>query len=128
MGAVTLTDNAPDSPQIISLTGTGTEVELSRTNIKFGDQTKGTTSTSRKVTITNVSTSSMNITGVAIVGADAGDFAENTTCKATLAGGASCVIHVTFTPTATGARSASLSISDSGGGSPQTVALSGTGI
>jgi hypothetical protein len=35
---------------------------------------------------------------------------------------------VTFTPAATGARSASLLISDDGGGSPQAVALTGTGI
>jgi hypothetical protein len=34
---------------------------------------------------------------------------------------------VVFDPTANGARSASLSVTDNGGGSPQTVALSGTG-
>jgi hypothetical protein len=34
---------------------------------------------------------------------------------------------VTFTPSATGSRSASISITDSGGNSPQTVILAGTG-
>src|SRR5438552_18017189 len=35
---------------------------------------------------------------------------------------------VTFTPSARGARSATLAVSDNASGSPQTVALSGTGI
>jgi hypothetical protein len=35
---------------------------------------------------------------------------------------------VTFTPSATGVRSASVSIADNGGGSPQHVQLKGTGI
>ncbi|MBI5032264.1 MAG: hypothetical protein HZB51_17170 [Chloroflexi bacterium] len=42
--------------------------------------------------------------------------------------GASCTISVTFTPSAVGARSGTLIISDSaGGGSTQTVGLSGNG-
>jgi hypothetical protein len=36
-------------------------------------------------------------------------------------------ITVTFTPTATGTRSAWVAITDNGGGSPQHVALSGDG-
>jgi hypothetical protein len=34
---------------------------------------------------------------------------------------------VTFTPSAKGKRTASVAITDNGGGSPQLVALSGTG-
>jgi hypothetical protein len=41
--------------------------------------------------------------------------------------GLSCTISVTFTPSATGARSASVSVADTAPGSPQTVPLSGTG-
>jgi len=44
-----------------------------------------------------------------------------------VAAGSSCAISVTFTPSATGSRGASLMITDSATGSPQTVALSGTG-
>jgi hypothetical protein len=36
-------------------------------------------------------------------------------------------MKVVFKPTATGQRSAKLTISDDGGGSPQAVMLSGTG-
>jgi hypothetical protein len=41
--------------------------------------------------------------------------------------GGSCLIGVTFTPTATGSRSATLSIGDNAAGSPQLVNLAGTG-
>src|SRR5207248_11560613 len=41
--------------------------------------------------------------------------------------GANCSINVTFTPTALGARTGTLSVTDNAGGSPQTVALSGNG-
>jgi hypothetical protein len=34
---------------------------------------------------------------------------------------------VTFTPTATGTRSASVSVTDNAGSSPQTIPLTGTG-
>jgi hypothetical protein len=44
-----------------------------------------------------------------------------------VASGASCFIKVKFTPSATGSRSAAVSVSDNGGGSPQKVGLSGTG-
>jgi hypothetical protein len=47
--------------------------------------------------------------------------------QGTLAGGASCTINVLFTPTATGTRTATLNIVDNAAGSPQTVALTGTG-
>jgi hypothetical protein len=44
-----------------------------------------------------------------------------------VAAGANCTISVTFTPMASGTRTASLSITDNARGSPQKVSLSGTG-
>ena len=41
--------------------------------------------------------------------------------------GASCAVSVTFTPTAKGSRQANLTFNDSAPGSPQIVALVGTG-
>src|SRR5205823_787471 len=49
------------------------------------------------------------------------------TSPATLAAGANCSINVTFTPTASGAWTGTLSVTDNAGGSAQTVALSGNG-
>ena len=77
--------------------------------------------------MTNVGTSTLTISGITLAGTDAGDFTEKNTCGGTLGVGASCTVSVTFHPSATGARSAGLSISDNGGGSLQKLPLSGTG-
>jgi hypothetical protein len=50
-----------------------------------------------------------------------------TTCAQNLFAGKSCTISVTFSPTVTGARNATVQISDDAGGSPQTVPLTGVG-
>jgi hypothetical protein len=126
--AVSIADNAaPPNPQTVGLTGTGTEVKLVPTSLSFGSQKIGTTSAPKSVTMTNVGTSTLTISGISLTGANAGDFSQTHTCGGTLGAGASCTISVTFHPSATGARSAALSISDNGGGSPQKVPLSGTG-
>jgi hypothetical protein len=128
-GAVTIMDNASGSPQTAPLTGIGTVVELSTHSLNFGNQTVGTTSNPRAVKLTNVGTVALGLKSISIVGTNAGDFAQRTnTCGSSLGPGKSCVISLTFTPSASGARSATLSISDTGGGSPQKVTLAGTGI
>jgi hypothetical protein len=44
-----------------------------------------------------------------------------------VAGGANCTIHGHFTPAATGALTAAITITDNASGSPQSITLSGTG-
>jgi len=126
-GTVTITDNGPNSPQSFSLSGTGTVVKLSPTTLSFGNQPVGTTSAAKKITVTNAGSTTLTINGISLTGANPGDYGETTTCGSSLAAGANCSISVTFTPTATGSRTANVSVSDDGGGSPQTVSLSGTG-
>jgi hypothetical protein len=127
-GTITITDDAPGSPQTISLTGCGTVVKLSGIAVNFGNQKVGRTSAPATVTITNVSGQILTISSFSIAGSDGGDFTQTNTCASPLAGHASCKISLRFTPTRAGARSATLSISDNGGCSPQQVSLSGTGI
>jgi hypothetical protein len=64
-----------------------------------------------------------------ITGSNAGDFAvRGGTCAAALAAKASCTYIVTFTPGATGARTATLSVTASPDLlSPHNVSLSGAG-
>jgi trimeric autotransporter adhesin len=69
----------------------------------------------------------VSITGISFTGTNAADFAETNTCGTTVAAGASCFIQVTFTPSAKGNRTATLSVTDNGGASPQKVAVAGTG-
>jgi FG-GAP-like repeat/Abnormal spindle-like microcephaly-assoc'd, ASPM-SPD-2-Hydin len=126
-GKLSVTDDAKGSPQTVALSGTGTVVELSASSINFGDQKVGTKSAAVPVQLTNVGKTSLSISQIRITGADAGDFAETNNCGTSVPAGGSCTIKITFKPTAKGQRSANLSISDDGGGSPQIVALEGTG-
>jgi len=126
-GTLTVSDNASNSPTV-TLTGTG--VLAASTNVgslTFGSQALGTSSPPQTVVLTNNQTSSLTITSV---GSNLVDFGVISTCPispATLAAGGSCNAVVTFSPKATGARSGTLSFTDSANNSPQTVPLSGTG-
>jgi hypothetical protein len=128
-GSVTVNDNgAGNASQKITLSGTGTFASLSPSSLNFGSVNVGESSTPQNVTLTNVNTvASFSVNSITFTGNDPSDFSQTNNCGKSLAAGASCTITVTFTPQATGARTASLSVADGGGGSPQTVALSGTG-
>ena len=126
-GKLSVEDDAVGSPQTVTLAGTGTVVELSPEGLNFGDQKVGTKSTPVPVTLTNKGKTSLSISKIAITGNDPGDFTQKNNCGTSVPAGGQCKISVTFAPTAPGARSAMLSVSDDGGGSPQTVSLSGTG-
>src|SRR5438094_1748596 len=125
--AVSISDNAAGSPQKVTLSGIGTTAKLSPVSLTFSTQAIGTMSGAKKVTLTNVGTTSLNITGIAITGTNAGDFSQTHTCGSSLVVGSSCSISVTFKPTASVIRTAALSISDNAAGSPQKVTLSGIG-
>jgi hypothetical protein len=109
------------------LTGVGAAVCLSPTSLSFPSQSVGTGGTPQTVTLSNMGSGPVSIWQMALRGSNAADFSKSTTCGSTLAAGSSCGITVTFTPSATGTRSASLLISHAGGGSPQSVSLSGIG-
>jgi hypothetical protein len=126
-GSVSVGDNAAGSPQTLPLTGTGTYVQLSPASLIFGNQPVGTSGLSKKIALTNKGSVTVSIAKISIAGVDAGDFAQTNTCGKSLASGASCIITVTFTPTAKGKRTAAIAVSDNGGGTPQTAGLSGTG-
>src|SRR5580658_10436750 len=138
---VTYTSTGSETPQTttISLTGTATggtaTVTVTPSSLTFGAQAISTTSAPLSVMVTNTGTAAVNFAGFTTSGADAEDFSvplpsSGGGCSAagTLAAGASCTINVLFTPQAAGARTATLLIADSTTGSPQTVALSGTGV
>jgi Abnormal spindle-like microcephaly-assoc'd, ASPM-SPD-2-Hydin/Beta-propeller repeat len=124
---VSVADNAAGSPQTLSLTGTGTFVKLAPSSLNFGSVPVGQTSSAKAVTLTNGGTTALSITAIKFTGKNTGDFTETNTCGSSVAAHASCTISVTFKPAAKGSRSASLGVSDNGGGSPQLVAVSGTG-
>ncbi len=127
-GKISVYDNAAGSPQSVTLMGTGTVVTVSPSSLNFGSQTVGTTSAPQTVTVTNNSSTSITISSIKFSGGEPQDFAQTNTCGSSLAGNSSCTVSVTFTPHAKGALSSNLGVYDTGGGSPQTVPVSGTGM
>jgi len=108
--------------------GGGAVVSLSPTSLTWGKIVVGVTSSSKSVTLTNTGSSTLDLTSIAA----SGDFAiaagaKKTACGTTVAAGGNCVIKVTFTPTKTGVRTGTVTITDNASNSPQSVALSGTG-
>lgn len=126
-GKLSVTDDAKGSPQTTSLSGDGTVVELQPIGVNFGNQKVGTKSQPVPVTLTNVGTTTVNITKIEFVGTDAEDFSQTNNCGNSVPAGGSCTIKVRFQPKAQGHRAASLAIADDGGGSPQKVPVVGTG-
>ena len=98
-------------------------VTVSPASLTFAAQTIRLTSAAQSVTLKNGTANALTISSIAA----SGDFAQSNTCGTSLAASASCSIAVTFTPTAAGTRAGSLVVTDSGGGSPRTVTLTGTG-
>jgi hypothetical protein len=130
-GALTLTDNAPSSPQTVNLSGTGNgaTATLSASTMTFGNQPVGPNSASSgQVTLQNNGNTALSITSMTLGGSNPGDFSLGPPCGNSVAAGSSCAITVIFDATARGTRSATLSIVDNAADSPQTISITGTGI
>ena len=101
-------------------------IALSPSGLTFAPQLVNTTSAPQTITLDN-GDAPLTITSITISGNDAGDFAQTSDCGTAQPAGGKCTISVTFTPAASGIRTASISIVDSAPGSPHVVNLSGTG-
>jgi hypothetical protein len=124
-GMLTFIDSAPNSPQTVSLTGTGSApVTLSSSTLNWGTVTVGNTSLPRTVTLTNHGNSSLAFASIVTT---AGFAVSKNTCGASIAAGANCTVGVTFSPTATGVTTGTLIFTDTAANSPQTVGLTGSG-
>lgn len=128
---LTFTDTAPNSPQMVALTGTGTNgtapVTLTPNSLTFGPQTVGTTSAAQTVTVKNNGTGGLTFNSIAASGDYAVTNAGTCSVEGGLPSGGTCTVLVTFTPTTTGTRAGVLTITDSAANSPQTATLTGTG-
>ena len=104
-----------------------TPLSLSTASLGFRTQTVGATSGVQSVVLTNIGAVPLTLKSFTLKGTSPQDFLERTTCGSSLAAGASCKVNVRFSPTATGARMATLAISDSALTVPQIVTLLGMG-
>ncbi|MGA9508121.1 MAG: protease pro-enzyme activation domain-containing protein [Candidatus Sulfotelmatobacter sp.] len=116
-----------------TVVGSGPSAGYSPVSVTFGTKGVGKTTASKKVILTNVGNSTLNISTIIT----SGDFAlkaftatkKLTPCVngGTVAAGATCAIEVTFTPTQPGTRSGNVTFTDNASPSTQQVALSGFG-
>jgi uncharacterized repeat protein (TIGR01451 family) len=123
-----VTDNTVGSPQQVRLTGTVIDpvAQFNPTKLAFGTQSVGS-STTLPVQLTNTGQTPLNISNIAVAGANSGEFTEVNNCPAILSSTMSCTISVTFAPTVKGARTGTLTVTDNVSAGRSTVALSGTG-
>ena len=116
-----LPSTSPVLTQVVSA------ISLTPINLAFGAQSVGSRSAPQTVTVTNHGNMPVDLSSVKIVGANQTSFGiTSTTCGTTVPPNLSCTIALTFAPRARGQQAAALAISDSAGGSPQQVSLSGT--
>jgi hypothetical protein len=115
---------------IAQTTGAPPGVALSPSSLDFKDQVVGKASKPQRVTLTNTGGKPLYINSVTIINDDSDDFllGGDTCTGSTVAPGKSCVIDVSFTPSATGSRKSTLTITDNAVDSPQRVPLYGSGI
>ena len=133
--SLTFTDSAKDSPQTLSLSGTGVSsgpatLTLSASSLAFGNEQTGGVTDVQTVTVTNTSANTLNfiLGGIQLRGAQASSFYMSHNCGTSVAAGKSCTIRVRFHPLATIAYAATVDLLDNAAGSPQSISLSGTGV
>src|SRR5271154_5809980 len=93
---------------------------LSPSSNNFGSTPVGTGTAWFTFTLSNSGSSAASISNVAV----SGPFVVSSNCGSSVAANGSCPIYVYFYPTASGAASGTLTVTDS---ASQTAALSGTG-
>src|SRR6266487_2054344 len=131
---IAITDDAPDSPQSVQLSGTGSApsstkpaVTLTPSSVSFPTITEGTTSGPQTVTVTSSGAAALHISSVVLGGTNSSDFNMTNGCTATAyAVNATCSISVTFAPLATGPRAATVTLTDDAPDSPQVINIGGS--
>ncbi|WP_263416512.1 choice-of-anchor D domain-containing protein [Terriglobus albidus] len=122
-GTVAISDTA--GSQMVTLQGEGTNAGVTMTPsfLLFGAQVVNTVSMAQTVTAKNTGTTPLTLNPIAV----SNNFVESDQCPAVLPVGGSCLISVSFAPTATGSLYGSLQFSDASGQVSTVVALSGQG-
>jgi hypothetical protein len=97
-------------------------VSASPGSLNFGAVATGSTSSAQTVTVSNPQNSAAAVSSIATTG----DFSQTNTCGSSIPANGSCSVSVTFSPSAGGSRTGTLTVN--AGGTTSTVSLSGTGV
>ena len=125
-GLLTVYGNVAGGQATASLSGVGTApaaIMLTPAALMYGPQTIGSSSAAQNIAVSNTGGSLATIQVPAL----SGDFKVSAnSCATTLAPGVGCTLSIEFVPTASGARTGTLTVTDSAGS--QSAQLSGTGV
>jgi Abnormal spindle-like microcephaly-assoc'd, ASPM-SPD-2-Hydin len=134
--SISISDNAPQSPQTVALAGSVTvaTVSVSPATISFGSQVVGGTSSPVAVSVKNTGQGALTVSGASVT--DTTDFTLKNNCTGAIPAGGTCTVQITFAPAApvtgaqcgstSGAKTATLTLSDNATDSPQSVTMNGT--
>lgn len=120
-GVLTINDSDISSPQLVNLSGVGSNIGVSMNSLypglKFAQQALGVPSNPLNVTLTNKGTTPITISNLQMVG----DFSQTNKCNNQIPVGGRCIISVKFTPTETDYRYGALVVYSNDPGSPHTI-------
>lgn len=122
-----VTSNDPNSPDCVVLTGTGQgAVLLSPPSITMANTYTTKTSATAVLNYTNQSGVTITISSISFSTGDAAIFSTTNDCGGSVLTGVTCHVNITFTPTSNGTKTTNLIITDSAGGSPRTIVVTGS--
>jgi hypothetical protein len=105
----------------------GYVLQVEPTSLSFPATPVSSPSGSQTVYLENSGSAAITLGAISVTGANAGDFSASSSYGGSLAGGTSCMVTVTMSPSAAEARDAYLSVASSSPDSPQYVSLTGSG-
>jgi hypothetical protein len=127
-GSISIASNAQNSSTAVSLSGTGVAssyaMSLSPANVTFGNVNVGSSAT-QSVTLSNTGNSGITISQISASGN--GISVSGLAAGSTIAPSQNVALSLTYKPTASGASTGSLSVTNSQGGSVSE-AVTGTGV
>jgi hypothetical protein len=132
-GTISITDNAPASPQTISLGGTSVAptppapaLIVTPNPVNFPTITQGTIGNTIVATVKNTGTAALNIASATVGGNNVSDFTTTiSACSGTVAPQGTCTVTITFAPLAAGERTETITLSDNASDSPQVINVGG---
>jgi Abnormal spindle-like microcephaly-assoc'd, ASPM-SPD-2-Hydin len=128
-GSISFTDNAPNSPQSFTMSGTGvatsSTLAASPASLTFGNVNVGSNG-QQTVTLTNSGNASATISSISATGT--GFSVTGLSTPVTVAANQSVNFTAQFAPTATGNVSGAITVSSSANNSTLSIPVSGSGI
>ncbi|HEV2992435.1 MAG TPA: choice-of-anchor D domain-containing protein [Candidatus Angelobacter sp.] len=111
----------------LPLAAQSASLAVSNSSLTFSAHNVGTSSAPQSVVLSNNGTTAVTFNRIVVSGSFSGDFTESDNCQSVITAGSSCTLTISFTPSGTGLRTASVLVIDNASNSPQTVTLAGTG-